>query len=353
MKLLLYLLIVGIFLLLYILVKSSKQNIVITVLCSIIILEFIFKPKNCISWTLKGTKLFFMSVFPSLFPFLIISNLMIYYGGIQIYSKLLGNTLCRPLKLPKECSIVLIINALCGYPLGAKYACELYKENVIDYKTCERLLNIASSVSPLFLIGTVGTSMLNNTYSGYIILISSWISCIIMGLILPNTKSNFYYNSNNSKINNTSSNISNKNALRESIDNSIKNCLIIGGFVIIFYIITNIIKNNRLFNMYIKDISAFLHINPQIIEGLNLGLLEITNGCYLISLSDSNLIIKIALISFLVTFSGLSIILQVHSFFNTYNFSTKKYVLNKLLQSFICMATSIIISSFLTLLYYP
>lgn len=351
MKIILYLLLISIVLLLYILFRSSKQNIIITILCSLIILQMILNPKTCINLTLEGTKLFFISVFPSLFPFLVISNLMIYFDGIQIYSKLLGTILCKPLKLPKECSIVLLINALCGYPVGAKYACDLYEKKIIDYKTCERLLNIASSASPLFLVGALGASMLNNTTYGYIILISSWISCIIMGLILPNNNYNFdkpKTYSLHSK--NNTPNLG--NALKESIDSSIKNCLIIGGFIIIFYIITNIIKSNALFSIAIKNISNSLSINSQLLEGALLGILEMTNGCYLISISHSNIIIKIIILSFLVSFSGLSIISQVYSFTAKYHFSNKKYIRYKFIQAFICSSISGIISFFLTLLYY-
>lgn len=81
-----------------------------------------------------------------------------------------------------------MVSFLCGYPLGAKYAADLYENDIISFSTFERLVNIASNPGPLFIIGAVGTSMLKNKYLGYILLISCYLSCIAMGIILPNKK---------------------------------------------------------------------------------------------------------------------------------------------------------------------
>ncbi len=56
-----------IFILLFKLFKN--ENIIITFLCSILIIYIIIAPRFCIEATLSGAKLFFYKVFPSLFPF--------------------------------------------------------------------------------------------------------------------------------------------------------------------------------------------------------------------------------------------------------------------------------------------
>ena len=185
MKLLLVILLIFIIFLLFKLFKTLNINILITIICSLIILQIILAPNICIHYTISGAKLFFNAVFPSLFPFLVVINIIISYDGIHIYSKLLGNIICKPLKLPKECNFALLISVLCGYPLGARYTCDLYEKNIIDLNTCERLLNIASNSSPLFIIGSVGASMMLSAKIGYILLLSNILSCIFMGFIIP------------------------------------------------------------------------------------------------------------------------------------------------------------------------
>ena len=119
----------------FIILKMSGKftlSLFITLSCTLVLYMIIQNPKLCIDSALNGAKLFFNSVFPSLFPFLVIVNIIIAFNGIFIYSKFLGPLLCRPLKLPSCCSIVLIVSLLCGYPLGAKYTVQLYEKGLID-----------------------------------------------------------------------------------------------------------------------------------------------------------------------------------------------------------------------------
>ena len=346
MKLLLVISLILIIILLFKLFKTLKINLSITLICSLIIIQIILEPNICIKYTLSGAKLFFNAIFPSLFPFLVIINIIINYDGIHIYSKLLGNIICKPLKLPKECNFPLLVSILCGYPLGARYTCDLYEKNIIDLNTCERLLNIASNASPLFIIGSVGASMMLSNKIGYLLLLSNTLSCMFMGFILPskyfsiklkNRSSNF------SKGKSTATNIG--MVLKSSIEDAMKNSLNIGGFIVVFSVITGMIKDNVMFNIVLNKLSLIIGSSGDFIEGLLLGMLEMTNGCYLISSSNSNLYVKLPVLSFLIAFSGLSIISQVYSYTYKYDVSIKKYIARKFVQA-------IISSLFTIILYY-
>ncbi|NLU07293.1 sporulation integral membrane protein YlbJ [uncultured Clostridium sp.] len=335
MIILFYLLIFAIVLILCFCIKNV--NILITILCTILIGQIILTPKICIDGVITGALLFFYKVFPSLFSFLVVSNIILSYDGVYIYSRVMGKFLCKPLKLPVNCSFVLIISMLCGYPLGAKYACELHEKKLIDLPTCERLLNIASNASPLFVLGSVGISMLNNSSIGYILLLSNLLSCLIMGFLIPSRKpyrvpvqgkKHVYARQNIGKV------------LKGSIENAIKNCMSIGGFVIIFSVVNNILKNNFLFNLLMQQISKITGISCDIIEGSILGMIEMTNGCNLISSSTASLTLKIIIVSFLFTFSGASIVSQVYSFTYKFKISMKKYVVGKIFQGIICSILS-------------
>ncbi len=314
----------------------KSKSILFIIFFSLLIAQILITPQNCISYTILGSKLFFNSVFPSLFPFLVISNMIIGFDGIKIYSKAFGSILCSPLRLPKESSIALCISFLCGYPLGAKYSCSLYEKNLIDYKTCERLLNIASNPSPLFVVGVVGTSMLHNTYLGYILLASTYISCYLVSFFIPSTKIDKSLTiTSNLKPNTTSLGI----IMKESIENAVSTTLYVGAYIIFFFVISSIIKNNALFSIVIKN---------NLIKGMVLGILEMTNGCYLISSVNYNIYILITIISFLMTFSGISVIAQVHSITYKYNFNLGTYIKYKFLQG---VLSSLVTYCFLSISY--
>lgn len=339
MKLVLYLLLLCIILLVYILVKHYSRSILITFLCSTLIIYFILYPQICIKSALGGVKIFFLSVFPSLFPFLVISNILLIYDGISIYSKLLGKFLCYPLRLPINCSFVLVVSSLCGYPLGAKYACELYDKRLISSSQCQRLLNIASNASPLFVIGAVGTTMLSSTKVGYLLLISNYISCLLMGIMLPvdiKARNSFTVSS----VENSNKTVNLGSALKDSIDSGIKTCLSIGGYVTMFSVIIDIIKNNVIFNIVLNSIPAKFS-TKEVISGLLLGFVEITKGCNIVAAANSAPLIKIFIIGFFLGFSGISIISQVYSFTYKYpELSLGKYIKRKLIQGLVCGLTS-------------
>lgn len=338
MNVFLYVILIIIFILISLLLKN--RSVVMTILCSLLIVVIIFNPKVCISAAISGAALFFYKVFPSIFPFVVLSQLILAYDGIDIYSRLLGPLLCKPMRLPKSCSFVLIISALCGYPLGAKYACNLYEEKNIDRNTCERLINIASNPSPLFIIGAVGTSMLGSRVLGYILLSSCYLSCFVMGILIPAK----YNNTINIVRSETSVNNYNfGNALKGSIDSAIKTSLTICGFVTIFSVINSILKSSIIINTAIVKFSNIFGIPLDLLQGTFLGLIEMTNGCNEISAAAINLKLKIVIISFLLTFSGVSVIFQVYSFTYKHNYSLKKYVLLKLLQGLVSACISIIL----------
>lgn len=347
MIILLCLTLIIISILIILLLKNSNlkigNNILITLVCTLFILSIVLNPEAGLNSALNGVKLFVNSVFISIFPFLVLINIMMYYDGVNIYSKVLGNVLCKPINLPKQCSVVLIISILCGYPLGAKYACDLYENGTIDHDTCERLISIASNPSPLFVIGAVGTSMLNNPGFGLLLLISSYVSCAILAIIIPQKKP--IVTIKKSKINNTyGKQYTIGHALKSSIDNAFKVSISIGGFIIFFSVISSIIKNNILFDIVSEFICEILKIQKEILQGAFLGLIEMTNGSNLLSSLEFSNMYKLIIISFLITFSGLSIISQTYSITYKYDFSLIKYVKRKLIQG--------TISSLITLILY-
>lgn len=311
--------------------KNNFINIVITALGSFVIILLILNPEVCIKDALSGAVLFFYKVFPTTFPFLVITNIIIYYDGVYIYSKLFGRFLCKPLRLSGSCSIALIVSMLCGYPLGAKYSCDLYESKEIDYETFLRLINIASNCSPLFIIGTIGSTMLNSAMCGYILLTAGYTSCFIMGLILP-CKSK--PKSSESKLTKNCRKQNLGEVFKNSIENAVESCVLVFGFIVIYSVILGIIKNTAVFTAVNKNnlFGTFL-----------IGIIEITNGCNTANNANLDIVIKLALIAFFISFSGLCVISQAYAYISKYNVPFYKYVFRKFIQGLICSAITVIL----------
>ncbi|MGM9974072.1 MAG: sporulation integral membrane protein YlbJ [Clostridiaceae bacterium] len=325
------------------LIYKEKISILYCLVISLLITYFILFPRVCIDSALMGLKLFINSVFPTIFPFLFLCNMLICYDGIELYSKLIGPIICTPLRLSKQCSLPLIISFLCGYPLGAKYSTDLYEKGFICEEEYIRLLNIASNVSPLFLLGSVATAMFNNSYVGYIMLIGSYSSCFIMSLLIKPIKSSPQYFDNNKSID---TNIG--NALRKSLEDATKTCMAVAGFIVIFSVITYAVKNSSIYQSLVYLVMNNFRINKALLDSLFLGMMETTNGCYIISKSALNIETKISIASFLCSFSGFSIIAQVHSFtYKHKGFKLRIYTIRKLAQGLISAGITYLICTFI------
>lgn len=187
--------------------------------------------------------------------------------------------------------------------------------------------------------------MLKSPYLGYILLISCYITCFITSLIIPNSNTSKVIGT---KYNNSGSLTNNKNynfgiIFKESILNSLNTSFMIGGFIILFSVLLTIIKNNIIFDIVFKNISLLLNFQNDGLKGLCLGIVEMTNGCSMISCTKTPIIIKIILISFLLEFGGLSIASQVYSFTCKLDISFSKYIKLKFIQGILCSIISTIL----------
>ena len=328
---------------------NIKKNIIFCIIISIIIILFSLNINKCIFAAIEGCTLWYKSILPTTFPFIVICNLLIYYDGINLYSKFLGPLICKPLGLSKSCSFPIAASILCGYPLGAKYCADLYNMNLIEKAEYERLLNIASNVGPLFLIGSVAGTLLGNIYLGYILLIGNYLSPIIIGFMTKKKRNSII---SSSPLHHKYKNINFGSALKDSVQNGINTTLSIGGFIVIFSVIISLIKNNLYIHNIFYNLENSLTLAPDTLYSLFLGSIELTNGCNIVSNLGISLQLKLSMISFLCSFSGLAIIAQVSSFISNTEISYSKYIFYKIVQGiFSFIITYFLIKIFPTSMY--
>lgn len=255
----------------------------ILLILTLIILVILINPTLVVDSVINTTIIFFKTLFPILFPFLIVTYFLIHLNLlIKIIDKL-----SNIFKINKIKTYIFILSLLTGYPNNAKYINDLYIENIINEKEANDLLNSSFFPSPIYLIATIGSIYLKNIYLSIIILLSFILTNIILF--------------KNIKINNNSFKIKeekNKNIFSSSINNTINTLLIIMGSIVIFTLLINIIS------YYIKM--------PNILIILINSILEMSSSIIRIT-SLNNHLLKILLISLTLSFSGLSMIFQMIS----------------------------------------
>lgn len=309
-------------------IKFNKQiaKAIFFTICLICI--FFFQKTNYLS--IKSTiTIFLESVMPSLFPFILFTNILI----LSDISKIIT----RVFKKYGNLIYVGTIGFLCGYPMGAKATYTLYSENKISKKQALFLMSFANNCNPIFVISTIGICVFNNISIGILLLITHYIAALIICII--NFTHNDIIHENMQNLNSFKENSPKKlhKSMFEILDLSIKSTFITLGNILAFIIIFNLIFS------IIETVLLRLNISRDIIYTIS-GLFEITNGARLIFLNTSfNINIIISLISFILSFSGFSIIFQVYSCIYKIPVKLWHLVKSKLMQGIISSILTYII----------
>lgn len=298
--------------------KLNTKFLIKVFLILFIIFLIMFSKTNILA-VQNAISLFFEKVFPSLFPFFIAADLLSHTNIINILNTILSPIMKPLFNVSGKGAFPFIMGIISGYPTGAKIVSDFRKNNICTKVECERLLAYTNNSGPLFIIGTVGSSLFLSTEIGILLLVTHILGTLTVGIIFRFYKNNYYRNENivdELDIDNFSS------ILTESIFNSFKTTGMIFGFIIMFSIINNILLT-----------SGILKLFPSAIIGSILGTCEITNGInYISMIKSSNLTIQLILTSFFLGFGGISVLMQVYSIISKTDLSIKPYILGKLLH---------------------
>lgn len=148
-----------------------------------ILLLLLKNPDVASECTKRGLSLCGQTVIPALFPFMVLSELLISLGFVEMFSKYLGHPIAACFGLSKKGASVLFFGLLCGFPVGARMSLRLYDDGQISREECERLLGFSNLPSMAFLISAVGGSLYQNHAFGVFLWLSSLISACLVGLL--------------------------------------------------------------------------------------------------------------------------------------------------------------------------
>ena len=310
----------------------------------------------------QGLNLWATAVVPSLFPFFVATELLMHTNMITHLGNLLNKYMKPLFHVKGEGSFAFLMGIISGYPVGAKIACEFRKKNICSKEECERLLSFTNNSGPLFIIGTVGISMFQNTTIGILLFITHLLACITVGIIFRFWKyhkkpSPDYLNTEKTASSNNFVTFSNLGEIiAQSISSSISTICLIGGFVVIFSSIISILKASGILSITSLAISPILeifHIDTTFAQGLLTGILEITNGIQMISnITCKKISINILFSAFLLGFGGISIFLQVLSITSKTDLSIKPYIYGKILQGILATLYTSLAMNFIPFLNF-
>ncbi len=337
--------------------KKIKKYIIPLIFIFFTITLILFSKSNIIA-VKSGLNLWINNIVPSLFSFFIAVELL----NNTFLPKLIGKwfqKIMRPFfNVPGIGAYALFMGIISGYPVGAKIVTDLRNNNLCTKEEAERLITFTNNSSPLFILGTVGITLFNDTSIGILLLITHILACFTVAFIFKFWKSETreeYIK----EINSSSDILSFKDLgkiLSTSIINAIESVVLIGGFVVFFNVLLSILNKISLFKLIfviLKPTFNVLNINPNFIVPIISGLIELTSGVSLVaSVPSASLGINVIFASFLLGFGGISILLQVWGISSNSDISIKPYILGKLLQGIFASFYTFLIITYFPLLKY-
>lgn len=209
-----------------------------------------------------GLSLCVESLLPALFPFFVVSSLILHAPGNQI--------LARPLApLTRQCGIhcreaplILLLSWIGGYAVCARMVGDALRQRTISHKEAQLLLVLGCCSSPGFVIGSVGGMMLGNVRLGvllYFLQIAANLlsAAVLWGLLRPEPEGSQGYEAEEK--------VKSPLSLPLAISDAVDSCLSVCGCVIFFRV-----SAAALSVFAIKDKTVFAVL---------CGVLEITSGC--------------------------------------------------------------------------
>lgn len=317
-----------------------------------------FYPQEVLKSASTGLSLWVNYLLPVLFPFFIISDLLMKQGFVNFLGVLL-EPLMRPLfRLPGKASFIIAMTHTSGIPMGAILTCKMRREGEITKSEGERLLAFTSNPSPGFMFGAVSAGMLGNPALGMILAGSVYLANLIVGFLfrfygpVPPKRSPYRFSlrlawremqiaqqKNNSPIGEIMA-----NAIRESIST----ILLVGGYVIFFSVITHMLTVLQISTRLAQGINCLSIglLSPTESYALIQGIFETTLGCMATVPAFSTLNAQIGMLAFLLGWGGLSVFAQVSSFTATTDLRFLPFVIGRTLHSFLALIISQIMLRF-------
>ena len=314
--------------------KNSVKNTFYLTILVLVLIIIMFNSNLILNQVLFAIDLWIHKVFPSLFPFFIISNFLINYGMVDLLGFYFHNIMNKLFKIKGETAFIFFMALLSGFPSNAKYTKEMLKSGYINDDEASKILAFTCFSNPLF-ITNMALYVFGSLNYAVIIIAAHYLGNVFVGLTIRNYQPSKYIKSNKSLI--TIFNELERKRLTfgecfsNALESSINTLLLILGTIASFIIISAVI--NEIVTL------------PPLLNALLKGSLELTQGLNnLKTLQYSNYIKGILFVSFL-SFAGFSVHMQIKSIIND--------TLIKFNIFFIARVFHIIYSIFIfTFLYY-
>ncbi|UQZ33329.1 sporulation integral membrane protein YlbJ [Paenibacillus sp. PK3_47] len=309
-------------------------------------------PASSLTAALRGLSIWWDVLFPSLFPFFVISEIMLGFGVVHLFGALL-DPLMRPLfNIPGAGGFVAAMGYVSGYPVGAKLTAKLREQQLISRVEGERLVAFTTSSDPIFLLGAVSVGFFHDASLGLVLALAHYGGGLIVGFLMsfygrrdkeaPNSVSQSGKPAPRTTVREASNELhtgrlrmalrsmaearrkdgrSIGELLKGAIQSSLQLIIVVGGLVVFFTVLMELLDRAGIMSSLFTFTDRLLSLAgfpEEMSAALVSGLFEVTLGARSAGEASTSvpLQFKAAAAAFILSWGGLSVHAQVASILN-------------------------------------
>ncbi|EHB56859.1 sporulation integral membrane protein YlbJ [Paenibacillus lactis] len=347
--------------------KKAGWLLLVMALTSVIVLMAIY-PKAALESALRGLSIWWDVLFPSLFPFFVISEMLLGFGVVHLVGTLL-DPLMRPLfRIPGAGGFVAAMGYVSGYPVGAKLTAKLWEQNMVNREEGERLVAFTTSSDPIFLIGAVSVGFFHDPKIGLILAIAHYGGGFVVGLLMrfhgrrksADHSGEDTLNIAGGKPGRIKAAFQAMHAARlqdgrdlgtlvsQAIQSSLQLIIVVGGLVVFFSVFLELWTRAGVvtsFTELIKVLLSLIGMPEALSTALVGGIFEVTLGARYAGEAGSFIPLpyKAAAAAFILSWGGLSVHAQIVSILNSTNLRYFPFAVARLIHGIIAASAVILL----------
>lgn len=295
-------------------------------------LSLMLYPQDPMSAAREGLMLCYNVIIPSLFPFFVLSALVVDLGLAGYIGRALEGFM-RPLfNVPGACASAFVLGFVGGYPVGARTALSLYQKGMCTKTEAERLLSFCNNSGPAFILGVVGAGVFASSRVGVLLYLAHAAASICVGLFFR-----FYRRGKKGREARVSPKFEAERfttAFTGAVKNSFLSTLNICAFVVFFTVVIRLLFLSGALPALARLLGVLLSplgFTQEWAERLLTGAIELSSGVWTLS-GAGGMAGRMSMAAFMLGWAGLSVHCQVLSFLGGSGLSVRTYIAGKFLH---------------------
>ncbi|MDQ8735991.1 sporulation integral membrane protein YlbJ [Paenibacillus sp. LHD-38] len=337
----------------------------ITALCALFIalLMTVF-PTETLGASLRGLSIWWQVLFPALFPFFVISELLLGFGIVHFFGKLL-DPLMKPLfRLPGIGGFIVTMGYISGYPVGARLTAQLWEQRLVNRAEAERLVAFTTTSDPIFLIGAVSVGFFHNVALAPVLAAAHYGGGLVIGFLMrfhdrhaapSSAKKNVDVTSGPKKRRPSRIAVALKamhearlldgrglgRLLQDSIQSALRLMIVVGGLVVFFSVVMEMLTHAGIVAAMahaLRYLFVLIGLPAPLADAGIFGLFEVTLGSRAAGAAGTGLMHQAAIAAWILSWGGLSVHAQIASLLSRTDLRYRPFFFARLLHGFIAMA---------------